>query len=222
MKTNIERILTCCCFGLLLTTHSLLARTVEVVVTDRKGNPVPDIIVMAESATQQPLAAAGSRQTTFDMDQKGLMFDPYMLTIPKGASVNFLNSDTTAHHVYSFSKTKRFTLPLHKSRVLEPVIFNATGVVTLGCNIHDHMIGYIVVAETHIHARTNSRGTAEVPIDENIDNVNIRIWSPRIRDKPVTLVKNASTTAPVRFLLKKKLKAAYNPKPMEMSEWDNY
>lgn len=213
------------CRGIVAATvslNSVFAATIDVTVVDPAGNPVPDVVILAESATDQPLSLAAGQQTEFEMDQRQLMFDPYIMVVPVGAAVSFLNSDTTAHHVYSFSKTNRFTLPLHKGRVPTPVLFESPGVVTLGCNIHDHMVGYIVVAESHMHTQTNAKGNAQLTVDGATDDIRIRIWSPRIRDKADLLVKETSGTAPVQFKLAKKLRPAYRPQPMETSEWDDY
>ena len=201
---------------------SLSAATIDVAVVDKAGNPVDGVVVLAESKTRQRLKLGKGQQTTFEMDQRNLMFDPNVLVVPAGASVSFLNSDTTAHHVYSFSKTNRFALPLYKGRAPDPVVFETPGIVTLGCNIHDHMVGYIVVAESHRYARTDSEGRARLIIDSDPEDIRIRIWSPRIRDKQNQLVRDASVVAPVLFSLRKKLKPAIKPHPTDTTEWAEY
>lgn len=225
-RTGVIRTLTqLCAYGLgamAVCAGTVSAAIIDVAVLDRAGNPVADVIVLAESKTEEPLTLGAGQQTTFEMDQQNLLFDPYVLVVPVGATVNFLNNDTTAHHVYSFSKTNRFALPLHKSRAPDPVVFQSTGIVTLGCNIHDNMVAYIVVAESHQHARTDSSGNAKLTVDGDLDDIQVRIWSPRIRDKQNLLVQDASAAAPLRFALKKKLKPAYNPQPIDSAEWEEY
>ncbi|MEM6987046.1 MAG: methylamine utilization protein [Pseudomonadota bacterium] len=208
--------------AVLLSTGTLAAATLDVVVEDRKGKPVPDVVVLVESSTGTPLSSGAAQQNTFKMDQRNMMFDPYILVVPVGSAVTFLNSDATAHHVYSFSKTKRFTLPLYKGTAPDPVVFDKTGVVTLGCNIHDHMVGYILVAESPLHARTDADGRATIEIEGDGTGMQLRIWSPRIRDKRKHLVQSASTSEPVQFKLKKKLKAPHNPHDTGSSEWEDY
>jgi hypothetical protein len=61
--------------------------------------------------------------------------------------VTFPNRDGIAHHVYSFSRAKTFEIPLYRGVTPEPVVFDNPGVVPLGCNIHDWMLGYVVVVE---------------------------------------------------------------------------
>lgn len=201
---------------------ALSAASIDVVVVDRAGSPVPDVVVLAESKTEKPLTHDLGQQPSFEIDQQNLMFDPHILVVPVGASVRFLNSDPTAHHVYSFSKVKRFTLPLYKGKVPDPIVFQTPGIVTLGCNIHDHMVAYIVVAESHLYTQTDAEGRAKLTIDDDIGDVQIRIWSPRIRDKRNLLVRDVSVDEPVRFSLKKKLKPAIEHHSTDSSEWSEY
>ncbi|WP_196767929.1 hypothetical protein, partial [Streptobacillus moniliformis] len=73
---------------------------------------------------------------------------PHVLAITVGSEVRFPNRDKLRHQVYSFSKAKTFDLPLYSGHPAAPVRFDEIGVVELGCNIHDGMIGYIVVLDT--------------------------------------------------------------------------
>jgi hypothetical protein len=80
--------------------------------------------------------------------------------------VRFPNHDQIHHHVYSFSRTKTFELPLYKGEDASPVLFDKVGVVKVGCNIHDWMSGVILVLPTSWFARTGSDGRytlADVP-----------------------------------------------------------
>ena len=59
-------------------------------------------------------------------------------------------------------------------------MFDRAGVVTLGCNIHDRMVGWIVVVDTPYYARTPA-----VPGQAQIDNVppgayTLRTWHGRL------------------------------------------
>ena len=77
------------------------------------------------------------------MDQVDRAFVPDLLVIPVGSTVEFPNSDSVSHQIYSFSPTKRFQLPLYRGKPYPPVQFDQAGIVTLGCNIHDDMLAYI-------------------------------------------------------------------------------
>jgi hypothetical protein len=98
--------------------------------------------------------------------------------ITAGMEVMFPNSDSVSHHVYSFSASKRFELPLYKGSVYPPERFDEPGLVVIGCNIHDDMLGYILVLETPFFARTDGDGLAamrELPEGR----YTVRVWTPR-------------------------------------------
>lgn len=92
------------------------------------------------------------------MDQRNKQFVPSVLAVRSGTAVKFPNSDDIRHHVYSFSPTKRFELRLYKGTPSEPVLFDKPGVVVLGCNIHDWMVGYVYVTDDPWFAVSDEQG----------------------------------------------------------------
>src|SRR5438445_11697799 len=83
------------------------------------------------------------------MDQKGLMFQPHLMVVPQGTTVDFLNSDKVAHNVFwtSVGGNKKLThnlgtWPQGEKRSFK---FDNPGAVPLLCNVHHEMSGYIVV-----------------------------------------------------------------------------
>ena len=93
------------------------------------------------------------------MDQFNKTFVPEMLPIAVGTQVRFPNRDQIRHHVYSFSRPKRFELPLYKGEDAPPVLFDKPGVVKIGCNIHDWMSAIILVLPNDRFAVTKEDGT---------------------------------------------------------------
>ncbi len=92
------------------------------------------------------------------MDQIHQEFVPVLLPIAVGTDVRFPNHDQIHHHVYSFSRTRSFELPLYKGEEAQPVRFDKEGVVKVGCNIHDWMSGIILVLPTPYFATTDEAG----------------------------------------------------------------
>jgi plastocyanin len=151
------------------------AATLEVEVTDREGQPVPDVAVTAEAPGTRPQPGA---RTQAAMDQLDQQFVPEVLVVQTGTPVVFPNSDAVAHQVYSFSPAKRFALGLYRGHPYPPVVFDQPGVVVLGCNIHDQMVGYILVTDTPWFGTTDARGRLSlrgIPSGE----VRVRVWHPR-------------------------------------------
>lgn len=98
------------------------------------------------------------------MDQVHKQFLPELLVVQKGQQVNFPNSDNIRHHVYSFSPAKPFQLKLYSGQPKEPITFDQSGLVVLGCNIHDSMVGYIYVANSSHVYKTSKAGKLSLDI----------------------------------------------------------
>jgi plastocyanin len=126
-------------------------------VNDSDEAHIADVVVTAIPTTGQPLPSISSKSITVTLDQHGREFIPHVLVIPKGTSVIFPNSDKIQHHVYSFSSAKSFEIKLYKGTP-EPIVFNQAGVVALGCNIHDWMLGYVFVTEAPHFTKTDASG----------------------------------------------------------------
>ena len=60
-------------------------------------------------------------------------------------------------------------MPLAKGETPPPVAFDQAGVVTLGCNIHDHMRGFIVVADSPFHGVTDDAGRIELDVPAGVE-----------------------------------------------------
>lgn len=148
------------------------AATLQVTVRDDRGRPVPDAVVFLES----PEAARAARPLAMqEMGQKDRAFVPDVLAVTRGTSVQFPNRDTVRHHVYSFSAAKRFELKLYIGTPANPVTFDQPGVVVLGCNIHDQMIGWILVVDTPYIARSSADGLARLA-DVPEGGYRLRVW----------------------------------------------
>jgi plastocyanin len=159
-------------FGCAAVAH---AAELRVTVKDHKGKSIADAVVLAVAV--DPRNALHSRPPQDAVDQVDKQFVPYVKPIFVGSTVRFPNSDNIRHQVYSFSPAKKFELPLYGGTSAPPVIFDKPGVVVLGCNIHDWMIGYIYVAETPFFAKTGALGTASIS-DLPPGEYTVRIWHP--------------------------------------------
>ncbi|HEY3757331.1 MAG TPA: hypothetical protein VGL42_14360 [Opitutaceae bacterium] len=121
-------------------------------------------------ATNPPLAvvfyvpdspiAPPSVPPTAQMAQQGLAFVPTLLAVETGTKVIFPNEDDTYHNIFSYSPTKRFDLGRYRSdeRPVPFVVFDKAGLVTLHCDIHEHMRALILVVDTPFFAITYPDG----------------------------------------------------------------
>jgi plastocyanin len=132
-----------------------VASTISGRVVGPDGKGIADAIVFV----QEPAAAtAGGAPPVAIMDQFNKTFIPGVLPVVVGTQVKFPNRDQIRHHVYSFSRAKRFELPLYKGEEASPVVFDKAGVVQIGCNIHDWMSAIILVLPNSHYAVTDDNG----------------------------------------------------------------
>ncbi len=151
-----------------------------VAIKGPKGEPVADAVVSltpVDGATVPPPAADG------EIAQQDQEFSPYVTIVQAGSKIVFPNRDKVQHHVYSLSKTKKFELPLYNPGQAESIVFETAGLVTLGCNIHDWMLAYIVVVPTPWFAKSNPLGLASVTAPAG--RYRLELWHPRLAT-PVT------------------------------------
>ena len=161
----------CCVMLVVLSLLSMpAAQAVTVKFVDQQGRALANVVAQAASVQ----GAAEKLQPV--MDQIDKQFLPHVLLIRQGQSVTFPNSDDIRHHVYSFSKPKNFEIRLYKGKPAAPIAFNTPGIVVLGCNIHDHMVGFIYISENA--ATTISDKQGEIRLNTNPKT--LKIWHPRL------------------------------------------
>jgi hypothetical protein len=152
------------------------------------------------------------------MTQKNRQFTPHILVVEKNSQVEFPNADSIMHHVYSFSKSKTFELKLYREQPQNPITFEQTGVVELGCNIHDWMLGYIVVVDSPYYAITNEQGVASFDIPNGAYKLNV--WHEGFRDiSNIESQEVVITNNKLSYQLKQKLTL---PIRVEVDEFDDY
>jgi plastocyanin len=132
------------------------------------------------------------------MSQKGLMFQPHIVVVQAGATVDFVNNDKVAHNVFwpsivqdgkKLPGKNLGTWPQGEKRSFK---FEQPGVASVLCNVHPEMSGYIVVAPTPYFARTDGEGNYRI---ENVPDgqYNVISWheGAKAQTKPVALAGEA-------------------------------
>jgi len=149
-----------------------------VILLQHDGKALSGAVVTVEPESPSLPPSAPAHAT---MDQVNLEFVPDVLVVPVHSTVQFPNSDVIGHQVYSFSAARRFQLPLYRGKPYPPVTFDEPGVVTLGCNIHDNMLAYIVVTRAPWFGRTDAEGkwaVANLPAGRS----RLRVWHPLLNE----------------------------------------
>ncbi len=192
--------------------------TLEVRLLGADGAPVTGAAVTASAIGPQTLPAAPVEAR---IDQINMEFVPKLSIVPVGSSIAFPNGDTISHQVYSFSPARRFQLPLYRGQPHAPVRFDTPGVVALGCNIHDSMVGYVLVTTAAHYGVTDQAGMLRLrslPPGE----YEVRIWHPRMRERGEQQPQRVRLPAAAGFTLEIRLSDALKPSPgaSRASRWD--
>jgi plastocyanin len=201
----------------LLKVAGALAATIAVAVQSVDGRPLAGAVL-----TVYPLNGSGHPGSPVHavMDQVNRAFVPDLLVIPTGSTVEFPNSDTVSHQIYSFSPARKFQLPLYRGKPYPPVRFDQAGLVTLGCNIHDSMLAYVLVTDAPYFGRTDNAGSWSVEVPRG--TYRVTVWHPRIRagseiEREVTMADDD------RAALTLRLAKPLQPTPLESRHsWDAY
>lgn len=163
----------------LLAGSALPARAGEVAVrvVDAQSRPVSDAVITLTPDTLP--GPAGVPPVTRYVDQKNETFVPYVQVLAPGDRVVFRNSDHTRHHVYSFSPVKAFEFMLRPGESSPELRLAQPGIVAVGCNIHDHMIAYLVVSS----GRAQVTGGQGRTVFDHLPagGYTVHVWHPQLR-----------------------------------------
>jgi plastocyanin len=151
-------------------------------------------------------------KTKFIMDQQNLTFNPHILPIPVGASVDFPNNDKVDHNIFSLSRTKKFNLGSYKPGDSKTVLFDKPGIVELRCDVHAEMAAYIMVLKNFYFAVTDDHGRFEIPDSKHLEqngikgmkdlpagNYVLKIWHEKLKTQKqmVTIPKNGDVSVEI-------------------------
>ena len=143
--------------ALLWLTGVASAGSLRVQVLDSAGKPLEGAVVSLVSDAARRAVRPLPEQ---EISQENKQFVPAVRVVTVGTLVRFPNRDSVRHHVYSFSPAKKFEIKLYAGTPAATVRFDQPGVVVLGCNIHDQMVGWVVVLDTPYFAQTDAQGQA--------------------------------------------------------------
>lgn len=173
------------------------------------GNSVRGKVVLpshkgAENAVVYIATAPGTfvPQETPRIDQRAIKFEPHVLPVLVGTTVNFVNSDDLQHNVFTPSAAgNAFNLGTWPKGQSKSYTFTKLGRVDLLCNVHSEMSGYILVLQNPYFTVTDKDGNFEI---SNVPpgSYQLKIWHERgtaaavpvqISDSPVTVDFSLST-----------------------------
>src|ERR1041385_1547768 len=134
----------------------VMVKRYEIVSKGGVLSPSPPVaVVYLEGAFPKPAPTPVT-----NILQKDLAFVPALLAVQTGTKVEFPNLDDCYHNIFSYSPAKRFDLGRYRSdeKPVPSQVFDVPGLVTLRCDIPEHMRGLILALATPPFAPTDESG----------------------------------------------------------------
>lgn len=153
--------------------------------------PMPPLaVVYLEGSFAKRISTAPKQ-----MLQKDLTFLPALLPVQVGTKVEFPNLDDTYHNIFSFSRAKRFDLGRYRADEIPipSVVFDVPGLVTIRCDIHEHMRALILVLDTPYFVISDSEGRYRLS-GLPTGHYTLKAWlsSKTTREQPVKLTRGST------------------------------
>jgi plastocyanin len=137
------------------------------------------------------------------MDQVRMQFVPHVLPVVVGTTVRYLNSDPTAHNVFSpdYEKYNLGTWPQGKSK---NYTFKACAkfpcAYTQLCRVHPEMEGFVIVLPNPYFAVSTKDGHFDIK-DVPPGQYTVAVWHEKLKAKPKPVTVEAGKAATVDFTL---------------------
>ena len=145
-----------------------------------------------------PLSARPSVPANLRLVQKNKSFEPHLLVVPAGASVEFPNHDPIFHNVFSLFEGKRFDLGLYEAGASRLVRFDRPGISYIFCNIQPEMSAVVITLETPFYAVSTRDGQLSIP-GVPYGRYTLHVWSEGMgpeskepAEREITVAENSS------------------------------
>jgi plastocyanin len=155
----------------------------------------PDAVVYVEDIV---VPARG----TATMKQENKEFQPQVLIVQKGTTVQFPNLDAFFHNVFSVTPDASFDLGSYRQGETKGVMMSKPGVVNVYCNMHPQMVGHILVVPNGNYVRAGKDGFFRL---SNVPTGHHRIvaWAPDAKPTVAEADVNETEAVTVELELKK-------------------
>jgi len=181
-----------CCVWLLIAVHCADAQQAKTVTARIEFKGRGEAAAAKSSKKQQDLGEVVVWLTPLDrvvpapqpaasrprLTQHNKSFEPHLLVVPVGSTVDFPNHDPFFHNVFSLFDGKRFDLGLYEAGATNSVKFDRVGVSLLFCNIHPEMSGVVVALSSPYYAVSDRTGHVTIS-DVPDGKYELHVWYER-------------------------------------------
>ncbi len=170
----------------------LLAGELHGKVTAKGMRDNSDAVVYVEKVAGKTFPAPSVHAR---MDQKNMQFMPHVLPILVGTTVDFLNSDSVLHNVFSPDAcADRMNLGTWPQGQIKSYTFKKECFATLLCKVHPEMEGYVAAVPTPYFAVTSPNGSYEIK-DVPDGTYTVKVWHPRLKAAQKSVAVKGATAA---------------------------
>lgn len=169
--------------------------TGQVLVSATGKAPTSGGVVFLEDGPKQPGVATTA---AINVDHK--QFSPFISVITTGGTVTFGNRDALTHHVFSPDVPKWDTGYIKRDETAERS-FDSTGPVSLLCNIHPEMLGYLLVIPSTYFGMLGPAGEYAIA-DVPAGTYRVTAWSPRLPTETRSVTVGTTGIATANFELR--------------------
>lgn len=148
----------------------------QIHVVDPTGKHAAGIVVYANVSPTPPSTV---RTAPVMITQQEKMFTPPLVVSQKGQEVTFANKDDITHHIYSVGEQNAFSFKIRAGVDDKKHTFSHSGQVSMGCNIHDWMSGYLYVVDTPYFGISDSNGNVTLDLP-SANAITLMVWHPNL------------------------------------------
>lgn len=151
-----------------------------------------DAVVYVDAIPGKTFPAPQAHQR---INQQNLVFDPHVLPVLVGTTVDFLNSDTVQHNVFSPDAcAEKFNLGTWPKGQERSYTFKKDCVATLLCKVHAEMEAFVVAVPTPYYAVTKADGSFKIA-DVPDGSYTVKVWHPKLKASSKTVAVAGATEA---------------------------
>ena len=178
---------------------ALFGGTIKGNVKARGARNGGDAVIYIESIAGKTFAPPTKHA---EFNQKNLMFQPHVLAVLAGTTVDFLNSDDVMHNVFSPDKcADKFNLGTWpKGQIRSYTFKNAGCQAVVLCNVHPEMEAWVVVTGTPYFAVSAKDGSYEIK-DVPPGTYTLKIWHEKLKGKDQTITVPAKGDVTANFTI---------------------
>jgi plastocyanin len=178
--------------ALLLLAAPLLAGDIHGTVTAKGVRDSSDAVVYVDTIQGKtfPPPTAHAR-----IDQKGLKFLPRVVPVLVGTTVDFLNSDSVLHNVFTPDGcADHFNLGTWPQGQTKSFTFKKVCFAALLCRVHPEMEGFVAAVPTPYFAVSSPNGSYEIK-DVPDGTYTVKVWHPTLKGAAKSVTVKGATEA---------------------------